>query len=220
MPGLSVSIGAPATGTQGYASALGASGASSGAFSLGEQIDSGTVNVHQVPGPTTNTPWNSSLSGCTDPNQWYTFTKYAWDSSGHSSRQSTSFQPASTPGGGLQMQPQTAAFMADVELAPVDDAVHGSTAQWRVKLRAGSKFTYKYHLWHFHQDAEAKKLHFPDPAQDIRDAIDATAAVKEHQHVCSSRGTHYVMLLVWRNTGKPPMYPGDVDCQMQPFTVS
>jgi hypothetical protein len=220
MPGLSVSIGAPVTGTQGYAVALGALGASNGAYSLGEQIDSGTVNVHQIQGPSSNTPWNSPLSGCTDPHQWYTFTKYAWDSAGNSSRQSTSFQPASTPGGGMQMQPQTAAFMADVEIAPVDDAPHGSSVQWRVKLRAGSKFSYKYHLWHFLHDPETNRLHFPDPAQDIRDAIDAASEVKEHQHVCSSKGTHYVMLLVWRKTGKPPLYPGDVDCQMQPFTVS
>ena len=118
------------------------------------------------------------------------------------------------------MQPQTAAFMADVELVAIEDVAHGSTAEWRIKLRAGSKFSYKYHVWHYHFDPATKKLHFPDPAQDIRDAIYAASAVKEHQHECISKGTHYVMLLVWRNTGKPPMYPGDVDCQMQPFTVS
>jgi hypothetical protein len=221
MPALSVSIATPITGTQGYVTALGASGQSSGAVSLGEQIDSGTPSVHQVPGPTNNTPWNSAINGCTNPNQWYTFTKYAWDAAGNSTRQSSSFQPAPPPGpGGMQMQPETAAFMADIELAPIKDVSHNSTAVWQVRLRAGSKNSYKYHLWHYFMDPLERKLHFPDPAQDVRAAIDLSSIVKEHKHTCIYKGTHYVMMLVWKNTGKPPTHMGDVDCQMQPFTVS
>jgi hypothetical protein len=139
---------------------------------------------------------------------------------GNSTRQSSGFQPATPPGPGTHMQPQAAAFMADIELAPIEDVSHGSKAVWQVRLRAGSKDSYRYHLWYYVQDPSTKKLYFPAPAQDVRDVIDLSSIVKEHHHTCIYKGTHYVMMLAWRNTGNPPTHTSNVNCQMQPFTVS